>query len=463
MVKTNHKIAGKIVIAASFNTISPFVVGKGRSLSEKTDGDVMTDETGKPYLPASGFAGKLKAFIKANLAPCKNDLSEYFWGTEKADGTDDKQEYQSHLNLENILTFDEFSKSKIRIRDGVKIDYETGIAKAGAKYDYQVVEPGLSFFLRAEITIRADVDFEEISKSISQFCAALKHDDFSIGALTNHGFGRIANVDFNAWHFNLKEKVHSNYWFNYLTKLHSHGIISEQYFKVFPEGIEPMVINSLEIADQDAFSITASFNLKNAMIIGTYGTQKDDSDKKHLQCNGHDVITGKSIRGALRNRAERVLETLSADKELVCTLFGNVNEDDESRTKKGKLRIEETVLEKSKSFVQNRTRIDRFTGGVRSGALFNSEPIETGEHIKLQFTISKKAEPAEKGLLLLLLKDLWTADLAIGGEKNIGRGILQGLTATIKDNGTETSINENGISVEEINRFNDYAKAIIKN
>jgi hypothetical protein len=35
------------------------------------------------------------------------------------------------------------------------------------------------------------------------------------------------------------------------------------------------------------------------------------------------------------------------------------------------------------------------------------------------------------------LKDLWTAELPIGGEKSIGRGVLEGVRATIID-GEET-------------------------
>jgi hypothetical protein len=38
---------------------------------------------------------------------------------------------------------------------------------------------------------------------------------------------------------------------------------------------------------------------------------------------------------------------------------------------------------------------------------------------------------AELGLILLLLKDLWTGDLPIGGESGVGRGRLKGLSATI--------------------------------
>ena len=43
----------------------------------------------------------------------------------------------------------------------------------------------------------------------------------------------------------------------------------------------------------------------------------------------------------------------------------------------------------------------------------------------------RNPEQYEIGLLLLLLKDLWTSDLPVGGESSIGRGRLQGLKAEI--------------------------------
>ncbi|MGQ9815302.1 MAG: hypothetical protein ACUVR3_09155, partial [Candidatus Roseilinea sp.] len=38
---------------------------------------------------------------------------------------------------------------------------------------------------------------------------------------------------------------------------------------------------------------------------------------------------------------------------------------------------------------------------------------------------------SEIGLLLLLLKDLWTGDLPLGGESSVGRGRLKGVQAVI--------------------------------
>ncbi len=461
MSKPNHKIIGKIIIAASFKNISPFVIGKGKSLSEDTDGDVITDGNGNPYLPASSFAGKLKTFIKTGLKPTQKNLSEYFWGTENSSSQANGQEYQSHLNLEDIRTFDDVAKSKIKIRDGVKIDPKTAMAEPGAKYDYQIVEPGLTFYLRAEVTIRENAVLAEVTESINQIYTALKHPDFRIGALTNHGFGKIAELKIQVWHFNFDGKKHTPDWFNYLTKLQSKKTIDKEYYGIVPAGDFAINLKETSLSSNETFCIKAKFNLKNTLLIGTYGTAAKDADKKHLQSGGKHVITGKSIRGALRKRAERIVHTLNGNAEIVKILFGDVDENDKAKTKKGKLRIEETVLEDSRSFEQNRTRIDRFTGGVQNGALFNAEPIATNEEIQLQFTITNNAKAEEKGLLLLLLKDLWTEDLAIGGEKNIGRGVFKGISATIKDQGIDTTVSQNGIPKEKIAQFNKYAEALV--
>ena len=53
---------------------------------------------------------------------------------------------------------------------------------------------------------------------------------------------------------------------------------------------------------------------------------------------------------------------------------------------------------------------------------------------------------SEIGLLLLLLKDLWTGDLPLGGESSVGRGRLTGewATATIDDNEWTFQADETG-------------------
>lgn len=454
---SNHSVNGKIVIAASFKTHSAFVIGKGKDMSSNADCDIMLNSDGEPYIPASSFAGKLKAFILSRL-PGEKSISAFFWGSEKSQNNE--QEYQSHFNIEDLMTFDTTAKMKISIRDGVKIDYKTGMAESGAKYDYEVAEPELDFHLKAEVTIREGVDINEIKESIAQVFAALNHPDFRIGALTNHGFGVIKDVVFNAWHFDFKERKHTAQWFDYLTKIQTQRKISREYFAISPGGLPSLDLNGANVLRSAAFCVTATFLLKTPLIIGTYGTNANEPDKKHLQANGKNIITGKSIRGALRSRAEKIKNLLLPESNIVNILFGEVDKKMNTKTK-GKLRIDEVILDDSVPSTQSRIKIDRFTGGAMDGALFDSSPISSLNKIELKFTILKDATEQEKGLLLLLLKDLWTGDLAIAGEKNIGRGVLTGEHALILDsNQTEISINQDGVLPAGAGRLNQYVNTL---
>ena len=96
-----------------------------------------------------------------------------------------------------------------------------------------------------------------------------------------------------------------------------------------------------------------------------------------------------------------------------------------------RLIVEESEITDSATLVQNRVALDRFTGGAFDTALFAEAPAVGGE-VRLTLTVRNPTE-ADKGLLLLLLRDLWTGDLALGGTSNIGRGRLRGLNATITD------------------------------
>jgi hypothetical protein len=95
--------------------------------------------------------------------------------------------------------------------------------------------------------------------------------------------------------------------------------------------------------------------------------------------------------------------------------------------------------------VVTRVKIDRFTGGAFESALFTEQPAvgKPETRVTLDLTLRNPAN-AEVGLLLLLLKDLWTGDLPIGGESGVGRGRLKGITATLKTPAGEWTFQQKG-------------------
>ncbi len=72
-------------------------------------------------------------------------------------------------------------------------------------------------------------------------------------------------------------------------------------------------------------------------------------------------------------------------------------------------------------------------------------------------------DDARIGLLLLVLKDLWTGDLPLGGESSVGRGRLRGLSATIRDGDKQWTLGQEGerVAVNDAETLERYVKAFV--
>lgn len=185
------------------------------------------------------------------------------------------------------------------------------------------------------------------------------------------------------------------------------------------------------------------------------------------------MLPGTSVKGAIRHRALKILKTLEIDdaQERINNLFGTAGKNIDS--KKGRVLVEEKMIKKVYPEIQNRIEIDRFTGGTIKTALFNSMPLWSKDHCDESVNIIIKIrnyEEWEIGLLLHVLKDLWTEDLPVGGEKNIGRGILKGICACIKWDGKCLKIEtgDKGLVFSdesyalELNQFAEKVKVVTK-
>ena len=85
-----------------------------------------------------------------------------------------------------------------------------------------------------------------------------------------------------------------------------------------------------------------------------------------------------------------------------------------------------------------RVRIDRFSQGSVPTALFDEEPWYSGQ---VTTTLElRNPEAGEVGLVLLLLKDLLTGDMPIGGSSGVGRGAVTGTGVLHWTDGTTTDL-----------------------
>ena len=346
-------------------------------------------------------------------------------------------------------------KAHIRIRDGVKIDPSSQIAEDMGKYDFEIIENGAIFDLFWEVTVREIHDPNTFKQILATMISLLEKGILPLGAKTNSGFGKciLKKLCISQFEFSNKDDVLR--W------------LKQDFSKSTPkldcESFEPKNHNK-------PFCIEARFAIKNSLIIRSYSEETKMPDATSITSNGKYVLPGTSVKGAIRHRALKILKTLEIDnaQEQINNLFGTAGKNIDPI--KGRVLIEEKKIKKVYPEIQNRIKIDRFTGGTIKTALFNSMPLWSNDHHDESVTIVIKIRNYKKweaGLMLHVLKDLWSEDLPIGGEKNIGRGALKGNKATITWKNKQLIINSNvkGLDFSDDSlaiELNQYAKQVLE-
>lgn len=422
LAMTNNEknvIKGKVLIFAVVECLSPIHIGSGKGII--SDMDVLRDTNRKPFIPATSFVGILRHAFQNNFPDdFKSDKRfNNFWGY-----TQDKDGCQSALCCSDLSLVD-YEQEKILIRDGIHIDNKNGIVRKGGKYDYELVETGSRFKFKMEFTFRENSE-DFVKKTVRAIYELLSNQQIRLGAKTNNGFGKIKLIENSTtiYSFDFNNKSDIFYW------------LTQNLQQKSPVKVETFN-NSFDMTKK-LFCINLTITLKSSLIVKSADNASTLSDATQLKSGNNWVISGSSFKGAIRARAEKIVNTLELTngETLITKLFGNVDETSPSKDAiKGKIRIEETTMRKEDflSELQMRTRIDRFTGGVIDGALFDSMPVFSTSNkkcISLKIEI-EDYEPKEQGLILLVIKDIWSGDLAVGGEKNIGRGVFEGVNAEI--------------------------------
>lgn len=492
---TEESVVGKTIVKGKLKLLSPLLLGSGND--DLADIEVMRDSNGSPFIPGTSLAGVLKHYFEDNFQDQLYYDSECFWGIHrKKTGNGKKEEsYQSAFICHDrdcryrrlcsyckesyqsaFICYDLFSKgASVRVRDGVKIDPRSQTAEKSGKYDFELIEEGAEFDLFWELTLRGNNSKEKYQKILATLIDVLKNGELSIGAKTNSGFGKCELQDIHVIHFDFKNINDVLEWLKQdWQKSDYKGEGSEWKMEPYP-------------IENRTFSIDAKFAIKNSIIIRAYSEKANMPDSTSLTSAGKYILPGTSLKGAIRHRASKILKTLSPEGNIaegkIESLFGIAGKEGESEGKtkcgkskkeiKSRVKVEEIEINNVEPELQTRIKIDRFTGGTIKSALLESMPLwSKGNDEALNIKIKiEKYKPWEAGLMMHVLKDLWCGDLAIGGEKSVGRGVLKGLSATIKWNNEEgedrelvIKENENGLfdigeaTAKELNQFAESIK-----
>ncbi|UUO15804.1 RAMP superfamily CRISPR-associated protein [Dolichospermum heterosporum] len=453
---SNRNIIRRIIVRGNLFLDTPTSLGSGDAES-LVDVPLLRDTiSNHALLTGSSVGGALRNYLREHdqgyyLKENRHDLVSKLFGDlfvypneVNILNEQEKIKIKSQDNQSLLIIDDAVSNSRIQseLRDGVKINSITCTAIDKAKYDFEILQAGTEFPLSFELLIEKESDEPSLLKGLAIALQGLKQGEISLGIKKHRGFGRCHVKEWQVWQFDLRDASDRIAWLT-LDYSWSTDTPCTKLPAVNASIVEAMKEAELEFPeeweDQREFcKIDATFTLASPLLIRSGQASSDKApDVVHLKSrrNGElkPVLSGTSLAGVLRHRAERIINTIGKNTSIIEDIFGSdLSKNKTSEAKASRLIVHESVIENTTDLVQNRIAIDRFTGGTLHGALFNEQPIfpNSETHLKLNLEL-RNPEDNEIGLLLLLLKDLWTGDLPVGGTSSIGRGRLQGKYLTI--------------------------------
>ena len=396
MEKTKANIMKKKYYKVSFKLSSPLILGSG--FSAETDKDILKDAKGIPFIPASSIAGICQSAMQNLWA--KRGLDETRREEKKkkyfGDVSNDGENIQSHSKI----CFYDATISKgtphISVRDGVGLD-EYKVARKSAKFDMEVLEPGVTFVTYFEQNFYSE-DEEDIIKDLATIW---KNAQIYLGAKTMRGYGAIQEVHVWKKEFDFSKKDSVTEWLSF----DMYADWNEDEEEITGFGVEDGLL--LELKQVGGISIR-KYTEENEESV-------PDSEQLTIWNNGKEipVIPGSSWAGAFLHRMKEL-----DPQENYEALFGDCKS-------KSVIRFSESQIMGAKEKVLTRNAIDRFSGGAMDKALFTEKTYYGGSTtLKISFSEKKALTENAARTLAACITDLHYGFLSIGGLTAVGRGLF---------------------------------------
>lgn len=444
----SRKVRERIFIQGLLHLDTPTHFG-GDETEGSTDMPLLYDarEGNQPLLTGASIAGALRNYLREYekgyqwRENAREENDQKSWAEALFGHLDDQPDPQnaqrrkrasvhSWLMIDDVLGEFPMEGDATELRDGVAIDPKTRTAERGKKFDLELLTEGTVFPLSFELWVSKENP--RLMESLAIALYGLESGQIGLGKRKRRGFGQCHVIGWQVWRYKMNDVEQVLGWL-------SHKPVETPTY-------QPNILTLLDVAPSSAHQgnvlhMKATFALDGSLFVRSYGSEQSLPDAVHLRSwrggTEKPVLPGTSLTGALRGRAHKIANTIGdvkQAKDLIYRMFGpDMDDTNTEAPQASRVLVAETVIEHGiADRVQNRVSIDRFTGGARDTALFNEQPVwgtpETNITIDLRLL---NPQPCEVGLLLLLLKDLWTGDLPLGGESSVGRGRLKGREATL--------------------------------
>lgn len=397
---------------------------------------VCKDHNKRAYIPGSTLRGSLAAFLEKG----DEDVKKLF-GYEKS-ASDDQygkrfagivRVFDAHIATSIDTDGDQTPywnpQSGTFISHGIALDNVTGTAEKGKLFRYELVPAGTQFAVELEmVKLKTDrLTKKEVATLLGLLARWNGTAETAIGKGTSKGYGRIK------W----KNPQVSVLTTNALRQWAASNTLNAPYFEsaAFLPGDVSKLLRQRKRHEFVIRILPQSPLLCNEPGFVTGADQ--EPDLVFQARNGKAIIPGTTLAGAVRARGRKILMTLlhqakpdaklndiaeQADA-LIKQLFG-------SEEQKNALEFSDATdtATETTEHAQYFNAIDRFTGGVKDGALFNVTAAQCDElrteacYLDLKRMLRQKGGDWWRGLLLFIVRDAIEGELAIGWGKGKGYG-----------------------------------------
>ena len=434
-----------------FQLTSPLAVGSGEN--HLTDRDIVRDSRGIPYIPGTALAG-----VYRSLFP--KEIAEQYFGPELTEEriTQSSKAGKNLLTDSDVVTYDACLEDPegcveklVTKRDMVALDaYKTAIP--GAKSDFQVLEPGLTFVTYIE----QNMDDLKQSRIVDQIARAWMDGRIMIGAKTGRGYGHTRGIRAEAAIFDLGKKDPKDGATTVSGEKQADQVKTLGSWLAFdmycPEDVnwspaEDIKTGTMCVGEQAGMcSISLELRQQGGIAIRRYTTEVGAADYIQLttqriageegedEKEGTPVIPGTSWAGAFRAQMGRLDPDFCKGQPIAEKFFGKEkNQDGDSR--KSGISFSESRITGGKWVLYTRNAIDRFTGAAVTGALYTEKTYYNGETtLEIACDFGRNGEAAsgihsderEKfaQVMAAAILDLNSGYLAVGGLTAVGRGLF---------------------------------------
>lgn len=403
---------------------------------------VCLDHNQQPYLPASTLRGLLYGLARTSFKG-EDWVDSLFGEAHSTENIGTFLRIHDAFQIKNndkTSSKDKHSNSRLlesdnplatRIVQGVSIDPVRQVVEAHKLFQFEVIPEGAKF----NLVLECDEISEPVLRRLHALLNGWQDQQITIGRNHLKGSGL---VDCCVNKVEVADQNSINHWLL--------GEASDFFFELntsFEQGDSAMVRSE---------SLTYQFQCQGMLLVNdpdrvikNKNEYSPQSVYSHLE-SGRAVVPGRAIKGLLRSHARKILVTMlikqgadircagtSADTYLE-GVFGSKDQASKLSISNA-LSLSNTPVVRKQAFIA----VDRFTGGVKDGALFQVEGV-LNEVFKGDIALTQKAEKGVssnditrhwwKGLLCLVLRDMMQGDgyLGWGKSKGFGRFLISSLS-----------------------------------